>query len=145
MSKASEFDVDFYLLQNSDVTEAVENGEFSDGLQHFNFFGSEELRAPNELFDPVFYLSENPDVAASVSDGNFENSFQHYQSYGETENRAPNEGFLGFNARSYLDENTDVAFAVENGCVIVTDKPGWGININPDWLKSANYHISEIN
>ena len=39
----------------------------------------------------------------------------------------------------------DNPFAVENGCVTVTDKPGWGININPNWLKSANYYVSEIN
>ena len=39
----------------------------------------------------------------------------------------------------------DNPFAVENGCVTVTDKPGWGININPEWLKSADYHVSEIN
>ena len=39
----------------------------------------------------------------------------------------------------------DNPFAVENGCVIVSDKPGWGININPEWLKNADYEISEIN
>ena len=36
-------------------------------------------------------------------------------------------------------------FAVENGCVTVTDQPGWGININPEWLNSADYQLSEIN
>ena len=36
-------------------------------------------------------------------------------------------------------------FAVENGCVTVTDQPGWGINLNPEWLNSANYQVSEIN
>ena len=35
-------------------------------------------------------------------------------------------------------------FAVENGCVTVTDQPGWGININPEWLNSADYQVSEI-
>ena len=44
MSKASEFDEDFYLLNNSDVTEAIENGAFSDALHHFDLFGSEEFR-----------------------------------------------------------------------------------------------------
>ncbi len=39
----------------------------------------------------------------------------------------------------------DNPFAVENGCVTVSDKPGWGININPEWLKSADYNVSEIN
>ena len=36
-------------------------------------------------------------------------------------------------------------FAVENGCVTVTDQPGWGINLNPEWLNSSDYQVSEIN
>ena len=36
-------------------------------------------------------------------------------------------------------------FGVENGCATVTDQPGWGININPKWLNSADYQVSEIN
>ena len=36
-------------------------------------------------------------------------------------------------------------FAVENGCVTVTDQPGWGINLNPEWLNSADYKVSEVN
>ena len=36
-------------------------------------------------------------------------------------------------------------YAVENGCVIITDQPGWGVNINPEWLNSADYQVSEIN
>ena len=39
----------------------------------------------------------------------------------------------------------DNPFVVENGCVNVTSKPGWGININPKWLNSADYKVSEIN
>jgi len=39
----------------------------------------------------------------------------------------------------------DNPFAVENGCVTVTDNPGWGVNINPEWLNSADYKVSEIN
>ena len=39
----------------------------------------------------------------------------------------------------------DNPFEVENGCVTITDKPGWGVNINPEWLNSADYQVSEIN
>jgi len=35
-------------------------------------------------------------------------------------------------------------FAVENGCVSVTDEPGWGININSEWLNCSDYQVSEI-
>ena len=39
----------------------------------------------------------------------------------------------------------DNPFEVENGCVTITEKPGWGVNINPEWLNSADYQVSEIN
>ena len=39
----------------------------------------------------------------------------------------------------------DKPFKVENGCVNVSDKPGWGIIINPDWLDSSEYQVSEVN
>ena len=39
----------------------------------------------------------------------------------------------------------DDPFKIENGCVTVTDKPGWGTDINPEWLNNADYKISEIN
>src|ERR1700722_7521163 len=34
-------------------------------------------------------------------------------------------------------------FAIENGCVRISDEPGWGVEINPDWLKRAQYRASE--
>ena len=39
----------------------------------------------------------------------------------------------------------DNPFKIENGRVNVTDKPGWGIDINPAWINNADYQISEIN
>ena len=36
-------------------------------------------------------------------------------------------------------------FNVVNGCVNITDKPGWGVIINPEWLNSADYQVSETN
>ena len=35
-------------------------------------------------------------------------------------------------------------FLVKDGNVNISDLPGWGIEINPNWLNEANYHISEI-
>ena len=35
-------------------------------------------------------------------------------------------------------------FKLEDGQVEIHDLPGWGIEINPDWLKEAEYKISEI-
>ena len=39
----------------------------------------------------------------------------------------------------------DNPFEVKNGCVNISDKPGWGIIINPDWLESSEYQVSEVN
>ena len=37
----------------------------------------------------------------------------------------------------------DKPFEVKNGCVTVSDKPGWGVEINPKWIENAVYKISE--
>ena len=39
----------------------------------------------------------------------------------------------------------DKPFEVKNGSVNITDKPGWGIEINPNWLETSEYKVSEIN
>ncbi len=36
-------------------------------------------------------------------------------------------------------------FAVKNGSVTVSEKPGWGVEINPDWINSSEYQVSEFN
>ncbi|MCY3879261.1 MAG: mandelate racemase/muconate lactonizing enzyme family protein [Rhodobacteraceae bacterium] len=33
-------------------------------------------------------------------------------------------------------------YAVEDGCVQVPARPGWGVNVNPDWLAGADYGCS---
>jgi L-alanine-DL-glutamate epimerase-like enolase superfamily enzyme len=35
-------------------------------------------------------------------------------------------------------------YGVENGHVTVPDAPGWGIEINPDWLARASYRASNL-
>ena len=35
-------------------------------------------------------------------------------------------------------------YRIENGCAVVTDAPGWGVEINPDWLDRATYKVSEL-
>lgn len=34
-------------------------------------------------------------------------------------------------------------YAIEDGQAVVTDAPGWGVEINPDWLDRAKYQVSE--
>lgn len=33
-------------------------------------------------------------------------------------------------------------FAIQDGKVRVTDAPGWGVEVNPDWLSAATYQVS---
>lgn len=35
-------------------------------------------------------------------------------------------------------------YCIDAGRVTVTDAPGWGVDINPDWLARSKYHLSEI-
>jgi L-alanine-DL-glutamate epimerase-like enolase superfamily enzyme len=34
-------------------------------------------------------------------------------------------------------------FAIEDGCVKISAEPGWGVEVDPDWLKRAQYRASE--
>ena len=36
-------------------------------------------------------------------------------------------------------------FKIEDGKIMVSEAPGWGIKINPKWIEESNYTISEIN
>jgi L-alanine-DL-glutamate epimerase-like enolase superfamily enzyme len=35
-------------------------------------------------------------------------------------------------------------YRIEDGKATVTDAPGWGVEINPDWLATAQYKVSEL-
>ena len=35
-------------------------------------------------------------------------------------------------------------YRIVDGCATVSDAPGWGAEINPDWLGQAHYHVSEV-
>ena len=39
----------------------------------------------------------------------------------------------------------DKPFEVKNGSVSISDKPGWGVEINPHWIETATYEVSEAN
>ena len=51
------------------------------------------------------------------------------------------EDYYPWQNKLFLDD----PFEVKNGCVDITDKPGWGVEINPSWLETSEYRISEIN
>ena len=51
------------------------------------------------------------------------------------------EDYYPWQQKLFLDD----PFEVKNGCVDITDKPGWGVEINPSWLETSEYRVSEIN
>ena len=50
------------------------------------------------------------------------------------------EDYYPWQQNLFLDD----PFSVKEGDVTITDMPGWGVIINPEWLESAEYKISEI-
>jgi len=38
----------------------------------------------------------------------------------------------------------DDPFVVKEGSVTITDMPGWGVIINPEWLENSEYAVSEM-
>jgi L-alanine-DL-glutamate epimerase-like enolase superfamily enzyme len=34
-------------------------------------------------------------------------------------------------------------YAVEDGCVTIPSEPGWGVEIEPEWLARSEYRVSE--
>jgi len=111
------FDEEFYLNSNPDVAEAVDDGLFDSGLEHFFEFGLAEERDPSAIlsfFTEESYLDSNPDVDDAVSAGNFVNGLEHFLIFGVNEGR-PGAGYDFFNAEEYLSVNPDVATAVEIG------------------------------
>jgi L-alanine-DL-glutamate epimerase-like enolase superfamily enzyme len=38
---------------------------------------------------------------------------------------------------------TEDPFAIEDGHATVTEAPGWGVTVSPDWLARASYRVSE--
>ena len=35
-------------------------------------------------------------------------------------------------------------YKIQNGHAYVSDKPGWGVDIDPEWLAKSTYQISEL-
>ncbi|NEQ37736.1 MAG: hypothetical protein F6K40_16280 [Okeania sp. SIO3I5] len=79
-----------YLIENSGVADAVANGLFSSGFEHWLEFGFSEGRSPQFAFDEEFYLASYPGVADAVANGIFINGLEHYVRFGQAEGRLAN-------------------------------------------------------
>lgn len=104
------FNENQYLQAYPDVAQAISNGGFASGLEHFNQFGQGEGRTPTAWFNEEYYLSEYGDVATAVQNGQFGSGLEHYLAMGQTEGRNPS---ALFNESFYLWENPDVAAQID--------------------------------
>ncbi|MGL4499385.1 MAG: hypothetical protein ACRCU2_10035, partial [Planktothrix sp.] len=106
------FDENFYLQQYTDVANAVSQGGFATGFDHFLLTGQFEGRQPSGFYSESYYLQQNPDVANAVSQGGFTTGLDHFLLNGQFEGRDP---ITEFNTAHYLAHNPDVAAAVNSG------------------------------
>ena len=88
-SSGEGFNENLYLIENPGVGNAVANGLFSSGFEHWLEFGFWEGRSPQFAFDEQFYLVTYPGVANAVANGVFINGLEHYVKFGQAEGRLP--------------------------------------------------------
>ena len=128
---------------------AISQGNFANGLDHYNQFGGRELRAPNSTFDPNYYAINNSDVLSAVSAGVFPSVFAHFQAFGESENRAQTQR-LRLLTQPVSSANADVAAAVTGiqfcfGSLHIL-WPEWRVGLGPCFTpQHGKPHISNNN
>ena len=72
-----DFDRGFYLEENPEVAEGVQNGDFS-ATEHFLLHGLKEGRAPNPYFDPAYYVERQPEALEEVRAMGLSGVFEHF-------------------------------------------------------------------
>ena len=78
-----------YLEANEDIIAAIENNEFENAIEHFIFFGYDEVKRGErklydsiELFNEENYLNQNNDVKQAVQKGDFKSGYEHFLIFG---------------------------------------------------------------
>ncbi len=95
-----DFDEEFYLSAHPDIAQAVGDGVFASGYEHYLQYGRAEGRPTRaivtptpELFDEEWYLAEYPDVANAVKAGYLQSGYQHWLQSGKAEGRIAPPGY----------------------------------------------------
>ena len=86
------FDAGRYLDANPDVADAVAEGQFENALEHFIFYGYDEVRGGVRRlypgvpgFNEEEYLNRYEDVRIAVAEGAFASGYDHFLRYGAEE------------------------------------------------------------
>lgn len=106
------FDETYYLDQYQDVAQAVADGTFVYGYEHFIKFGILEGRNPSLYYDESLYVNANEDVQGAISNGSFKSGLEHYLLFGHLEDRKASNIF---DAADYVLNNQDVSEAIADG------------------------------
>ncbi len=104
-----DFNETFYLWAYEDVANAVKNGTFKSGAEHYQNYGAFEGRQykptlPQD-FNESIYLEFNKDVAAAIPKS-FSSAADHYLNFGYRENRIykePEEAYIVTKKLSYSE------------------------------------------
>lgn len=87
-------DETWYLEQNPDVVEAIDQGAYRSGKHHFVEDGYFEGRTPCEFeVDEDWYMRTYPDVAEGLKQGALGSAQEHFLSHGYTEGRLPSADY----------------------------------------------------
>lgn len=83
------FDSGKYLEANEDVAFAIRRLQFENAIEHFIFYGYEEVRGGSRklyksigFFTEENYLRSNTDVASAVLRGDFKSGYEHFLKFG---------------------------------------------------------------
>ncbi len=141
----SVFNQSSYLHANSDIQHSIDNGKFETPLEHFIFFGYDEVKSGERRIGSEFpFLSEkaykkaHPDVVRGIADGKFSSAFEHFLFFGYEEFLTGERELPGrfpfkwtkslkkhvknyFDEAAYLKVNADIVKAIKNGDF----KNGW--------------------
>jgi hypothetical protein len=131
----SAFNEAWYLQQNPDVAAAVQSGAYPNAQAHYNQFGANEGRLPNQYvqnpFNAQWYLQQNPDVAQAIQAGQFGSAWDHFQQFGQSEGRQPS-------ATGWFNSNT--------GTGVTSQQPFWsGMTANPNSIPYSTTNPSAVN
>ncbi|MBP7335842.1 calcium-binding protein [Niveispirillum sp.] len=143
----SQFDNASYLALYPDVANAVAQGFYQNGEQHYLAHGRAEGRLSPAvengtlvLFDSNFYRTANPDVDQAIRNGVLPDAWTHYKQWGAREGRDPN---VLFDTDWYLASNPDVAAAVATGGIDALTHfslYGWKEGRDPSrWFDTSAY------
>lgn len=79
------FNEQLYLMENPDVANAVRQGMFKSGYDHYLRFGQREINSGQRAALGSKYLAANPDVAQAVQQGMFKSAVDHFTRFGARE------------------------------------------------------------